>query len=138
MGDLSPHFSTAEFACPHCERCSISGELIVAMEKVRSYGPEPIIIHDGYRCPEHNLAVGGVPDSEHVLGLAADFEIVGLSLQVMYDRTKQVPEFANGGIGVYIQPNGTVFVHGDIRKRVARWSRFHNGPYLAIDQLVKR
>lgn len=36
-----------------------------------SYG-KPIIISSGYRCPELNKAVGGVPNSYHVLGLAVD------------------------------------------------------------------
>jgi hypothetical protein len=101
VGDISPHFSTSELACHHCQRCSVTGEFVLALENLRSQGSEPIIIHDGYRCPEHNLAVHGVPHSEHVEGLAADLEIVGLTLQQMYDRANKVPEFRDGGIGVY-------------------------------------
>lgn len=40
----------------------------------KSYG-KPIIISSGYRCDALNKAVGGVPTSEHRLGMAAD--IVG-------------------------------------------------------------
>lgn len=39
-----------------------------------AYG-KPIIISSGYRCDALNKAVGGVPTSEHRLGMAAD--IVG-------------------------------------------------------------
>ncbi len=39
-----------------------------------SYG-KPIIVTSGYRCDALNKAVGGVPTSEHRLGMAAD--IVG-------------------------------------------------------------
>jgi hypothetical protein len=31
-----------------------------------------MIIDSGFRCPAHNLAVGGNPNSAHLLGLAAD------------------------------------------------------------------
>lgn len=43
------------------------------LEQVRGVlGSRPIIITSGYRCPELNAAVGGVSDSAHVKGLAAD------------------------------------------------------------------
>lgn len=37
----------------------------------------PIIISSGYRSPELNRAVGGVPSSSHAMGLAADFTCPG-------------------------------------------------------------
>lgn len=131
MGDLSPHFSTRELACPHCGEAKVTPTLVEALEKLRSQGPEPIIIHDGYRCAQHNASVGGVKDSQHELGTAADLDIPGLTLQQMYDRAKQVPEFAGGGIGVY---DGN-FIHVDVRSGKARWAR-KNGVYLALDVLV--
>jgi zinc D-Ala-D-Ala carboxypeptidase len=43
------------------------------LEQVRGVlGSRPIIITSGYRCPELNRVVGGVADSAHVKGLAAD------------------------------------------------------------------
>lgn len=43
------------------------------MEVVRQMGHGPIKITSGYRNPELNRLVGGVPDSDHALGYAADF-----------------------------------------------------------------
>src|SRR6266851_4309780 len=65
------------------------------------------------------------------LGIAADIKIQGLSLQQQYDRAKSVPDFDNGGIGVY----DTNFIHVDVRDGKARWSRI-NGVYSGLDQLV--
>jgi uncharacterized protein YcbK (DUF882 family) len=134
MGDLSPHFSSDELRCPDCGRCRVSGRLIAALEELRALGPEPITVLSGYRCPEHNSAVGGVGKSQHVLGAAADVRIGALSLQAQYDRAAQVLEFQTGGIGVY----DTNFIHVDVREdgRPARWARV-NGEYVGINQLVK-
>jgi len=131
LGDLSEHFSRAELQCKDCGQCLLSPRLLPALEALRALGPEPIIIHDGYRCAEHNAAVGGVQHSEHCTGEAVDCVIEGLTLQQMYDRAKQIPDFVNGGIGVYSEN----FIHVDVRQRSARWAR-KNGVYLALSTLV--
>lgn len=44
------------------------------LEQVRTLlGGLPILVNSGYRCPEVNERVGGVPDSAHIQGYAADF-----------------------------------------------------------------
>src|ERR1700752_805562 len=50
-------------------------KLAEKMELVRSLFNQVIEITSGYRNPEVNAAVGGVPDSAHALGLAADFHV---------------------------------------------------------------
>ena len=42
------------------------------LEPIRNYLQTPIIITSGYRCPELNKAVGGNPESQHMIGEAAD------------------------------------------------------------------
>ena len=37
----------------------------------RKYG-KPVVVNSGFRCPIHNTAVGGVYNSQHVSGQAAD------------------------------------------------------------------
>ena len=76
MGDLSPHFSTDEFRCKHCgEIIPISPDLLDYLESIREFSGFPIIITSGYRCPDHNAAVGGAPGSAHLTGEAADFAV---------------------------------------------------------------
>lgn len=45
---------------------------VLILEPLRTALDKPIIINSGYRCKELNKAVGGVPDSHHLQGLAAD------------------------------------------------------------------
>ena len=42
------------------------------IQPLRDAWGEPLAINSGYRCPEVNRAVGGVPTSQHVLAEAAD------------------------------------------------------------------
>ncbi len=129
---LSPHFTRQELACHHCGNLVLRPELLAGLETLRLRAGAPVIVQDGYRCPEHNLQVGGVRDSQHCLGMAADVVICGCSLQNMFDLATSVPEFARGGIGVY---DGG-FIHVDVRSTAARWARV-KGQYVGIEQLVR-
>lgn len=73
MGDLSEHFSKAEFACKcGCGFDAVSRELVDILEASRQKTGLPYHINAGCRCPAHNAAVGGKPNSAHLRGLAAD------------------------------------------------------------------
>jgi len=52
-----------------------SGTLARA-DEARDIAGLPFVITSGYRTPEHNAAVGGVPDSAHTTGNAFDVSIV--------------------------------------------------------------
>lgn len=49
--------------------------LAAVLEEVRALVGVPIVITSGYRSPAVNRAVGGVPDSAHALGHAADIRV---------------------------------------------------------------
>lgn len=132
MGDLSPHFDKKELACPHCGQCNVEQRLVDALEALRDLAAVPIHVHDAYRCEEHNKAIGGVPKSQHPMGLAADIDIQGKTLKEMYELALRVPAFANGGIGLY---DGQPFIHVDVREGKARWARV-NGKYVGIEELL--
>ena len=54
--------------------------LACGMEQVRRIlGDRPISITSGYRNPAVNKAVGGVSNSAHALGYAADFSVKGMT-----------------------------------------------------------
>lgn len=42
------------------------------LDPAREWFGGPIRVNSGYRCPKHNLAVGGVRGSQHLRGEAAD------------------------------------------------------------------
>jgi len=52
--------------------------LAFALEGVRDYlGGKAVVISSGYRSPAVNAAVGGVSNSDHILGMAADVKVPG-------------------------------------------------------------
>lgn len=54
------------------------------LQPVRDRYSSPILITSGYRCPELNRAVGGVEDSLHKTGKAADFKVVGYEAKTVF------------------------------------------------------
>lgn len=60
------------------------------MDTIRQYIKKPIKITSGYRCPKLNDFVGGSVNSQHMKGLAVDFQVVGLSNIGLKDLFKQL------------------------------------------------
>lgn len=79
QGTVSAHFSFSEFACQchgkysDCPRIWVKRELLVSLEMLRTrFYPGGLSIVSGCRCNAHNEAVGGVANSQHLLGSACD------------------------------------------------------------------
>jgi uncharacterized protein YcbK (DUF882 family) len=116
MGDLSTHFSRHEFSCRcGCGANAISTELIALLEELRSAFMAPVTINCGCRCPQHNADVGGVKNSQHLYGIAADIVVQGATpSQVYHWLDNHSPQGL--GVGLYRS-----FVHVDVRPQRARW-----------------
>lgn len=117
MGDLSTHFSAAEFACKcGCGQGRIDPELVAKLEMIRDAVGFPLVITSGLRCESYNRKVGGAPQSAHKLGKAVDIRVA-----VSANRFALVRAAIQGGIcriGV-----GRDFVHLDIAESPAHPKR---------------
>jgi uncharacterized protein YcbK (DUF882 family) len=112
----SEHFSDKELACPHCGVNGTTQEIVDALEELRTHIGKPITVTSGYRCPEHNAAVGGAPSSQHMLGLAADILVPGMSASDLETAARHITTIK--GIGRNDHAN---FLHVDVRKDEASW-----------------
>jgi uncharacterized protein YcbK (DUF882 family) len=72
---LSDHFTASEMACHHCGRVYVTPALMIMLEKLRDLFGIPLSVCSGYRCPSHNVAIGGAPSSKHMLGMAVDIAV---------------------------------------------------------------
>jgi len=117
MSKLSEHFDSSEFAC----KCGcgfgthpgdVSSELIDLLERMREeHGP--IHITSGCRCKPYNSSVGGVSNSAHTRGTAADIRVEGgLERRKLLDLA--VMNWASG-IGV-----AKTFIHVDVDSELPR------------------
>ena len=62
------------------------------LQPVRDYYKTGVTINSGYRSPELNKAIGGVPTSDHCMGYAADIEIPGIP---NYDIARYIADTLN-------------------------------------------
>ena len=98
---LSPHFSLGEMtkSSSHPEVYNIpSHEAIANLKRVCGWlevlrkrynekygvGEEPIRINSGYRSPQLNKRIGGVPTSNHLTGCAVDIRVLGMEQLIRY------------------------------------------------------
>lgn len=123
---LTKNFSLAEFQSkcgrpmPDDVKQNIQ-KLANSLQVLRDHLGKSITINSGYRSPEHNAKIGGVRNSQHVQGKAADIAVQGMTTrQVATEIEKLIAsgQMLQGAIGIY-----PTFVHYDIRKNRVRWSK---------------
>ena len=113
---IAKHFNLSEFACPCCNLVMLHPKLLAKLVKLRNTLERPVYITSGYRCFEYNQKVGGVPNSYHLIGLAADIKVKDISL---IDLLEICEEIGFPGIGFYEKKN---FLHLDVRStKRSRW-----------------
>lgn len=116
------YFKKPEFACKCGKYCDgypseIDMNMVKIADKIRNIIGKPITINSGLRCKTHNANVGGVSNSQHLLGKAADLgcppgctptQMASIAEKIMGDT---------GGIGTY-----SWGIHIDTRSTKSRWN----------------
>lgn len=123
---LSTNFALSEFAsadgkAPNGDVLKNLTELAKQLEVLRSHIKLPIMVTSGFRSKEHNAKIGGALNSYHVLGMAADIKVKGMSpVQVAHAIELLIKDgkMKEGGIGIY-----RTWVHYDHRNTKARWEK---------------
>lgn len=93
------YFKEIEFVCPCCGQCHMNKELIWKLDLLRELVGNPLIITSGYRCEKFNKVVGGVPNSAHLRGKAADIACSNSELRYKILKYAFYLEFPRIGIG---------------------------------------
>ena len=116
------YFKKSEFACKCGKYCDgypaeIDMNMVKIADKIREKIGKPITINSGLRCKTHNANVGGVSNSRHLYGNAADLgcpsgctpaQMASIAEDIMGDT---------GGIGIY-----SWGIHIDTRSTKSRWN----------------
>ncbi len=112
---LSLNFTVKEFACKDgSDAIWIDEDLVALLQKIRDYFQAPVTINSGYRTAAYNAKIGGAKNSQHMLGMAADIVVTGITPIAVAQYAEHL---GAKGIGLYSD-----FVHLDTRKGAkSRW-----------------
>jgi len=103
------YFKYSEFDSPDAPGSGelINDDFVLLLDKAREIAAIPFVINSGVRTESHNQKVGGVSDSSHIFGYAADiackdsvvrWKILNALLEVGFNR-----------VGI-----GNSFIHVDV------------------------
>ena len=115
---LSPHFNAREFRCS-CGKSHgtlIASELVDNLETLYTVlNCSKIIVTSGYRCPEHDKAVGGTSSGQHTKGTAADVCCYGQDGQPISSKTVCCKAQDLGFGGIANITSSYQYTHLDVR-----------------------
>lgn len=116
---LSANFTVKEFACKDgSDKILIDTDLVEILQKIREHFGKPITINSAYRNATYNKKIGGVSNSQHVKGTAADIVVSGIAPSEVVKYAEYIMP-NKGGIGLY-----SSFVHVDVRAKRSRWTNY--------------
>ena len=120
---LTEHFNAREFRCK-CGKSHdflISDELVSKLEQLyAALDCGKIIVNSGYRCPEHDKAVGGTSTGQHTKGTAADVVCYDKSGNIISAKTVCCKAQDLGFSGIANITGAYTSVHLDVRTG-AKW-----------------
>ena len=101
-------FSAAEFASPDLEDSGfkMDSTFVYMLDSARTIAGVPFKINSGYRSASHNKLVGGVENSAHTKGHAADIKVENSNERKIILESLQKVGFNRFGIG-------RTFIHVD-------------------------
>jgi hypothetical protein len=98
---IAPYFNLSEFACPCCNLVMLHPKLLGKLVELRKILERPVYITSGYRCLKYNRKVGGVANSYHCIGLAADIKVKDINLIELLEICEREEEFFASGCAAY-------------------------------------
>ena len=118
---LSANFRVSEFLCKGAGCCThgqIDDKLVQILQQIRDHFGKPVHISSAYRCSKWNKAVGGVSNSYHCYGQAADIKVEDTAPA---EVAKYAESIGVKGIGLYETDIDGHFVHVDTRTTKSFW-----------------
>ncbi|MDO5509542.1 MAG: D-Ala-D-Ala carboxypeptidase family metallohydrolase [Weeksellaceae bacterium] len=121
---ITTNFRTSEFdskdgsPMPPAVRRNVV-QLAKSLQALRDSLGVPVLINSGYRSPAHNARIGGVRNSQHVTGRAADITarpFTPAQVAARIERLIKEGKMKEGAVGIY-----STFVHYDTRGQRVRF-----------------
>ena len=87
---IAPYFNLCEFSCPCCNLVMLHPKLLVKLIELRKILERPVYITSGYRCSKYNHQIGGIANSYHRIGLAADIKVKDINLITLLEICENI------------------------------------------------
>lgn len=97
------------------------------LQPIRNKYGRAITVTSGYRCPKLNSAIGGVKNSQHMSGCAADIKCTATSKAVLFNIIKEMIQKGEIKVGQLIWEYGT--------KKEPNWIHV-SLPYSKVNQIL--
>jgi len=85
---------------------NLKPQLWKLLNVINAHFGKGVYVNSGYRDPKYNARVGGVPNSQHLYGKAADIHVPGIKPSVVQSYARSLHA---GGVGSY-----STFTHVDV------------------------
>lgn len=85
---MSKYFKPSETRCKDNCGMDVQPGFLKRLDELREKVGHPLTLTSAARCPAHNAKVGGAANSQHVHGLAADIDTLGLTAGQRYGLLK--------------------------------------------------
>jgi len=120
-----PNFSPEEIACRGTGKVGIDFDAMDKLQALRQRLGAPVMLNSAYRSPEHNKAVGGATNSQHLKARAFDVSMANHDPEA-FEAAARAVGFT--GFGFYRRSK---FIHVDIgpaREWGERWKSPQGAP----------
>lgn len=110
----SRSFSSKELQCRCCGLNAVNEESLKLLQELRDLVGKPMIVNSAYRCQDHNRAVGGAFNSQHLMGTAFDISMSNFKMSLINIDKEDFIDMAREIGFTWIKDYGR-FVHIDNR-----------------------
>lgn len=94
---MSKYFTEDEMRCKcGCGQCKMNEHFMDLLDSLRAAIGKPLVVTSGYRCPEHDKAIGG--SGNHTTGFAVDLSVTDSNLRYLVVKTALELGFTRIGV----------------------------------------
>lgn len=133
---ISKNFKVKEFRCKDgTDKIEIDMGLVNILQMIRNKFNCSVNINSAYRTETYNKKVGGSPTSKHLLGMACDFTVKGVPVEVV---AMYVDTIFPNTLGIEVAENGS-YIHIDVRTEKWRaWTKKGGSKYTTVTNLFPK
>ena len=133
---IAKNFKVKEFRCKDgTDKIEIDMGLVNILQMIRDKFNSSLNINSAYRTESYNKKIGGSSTSKHCLGMACDFTVKGVPVDIV---AMYVDTIFPNTLGIEVAENGS-YIHIDTRtKKWRAWTKSGGSQYTTVSNLFPK